>query len=425
MQMRARGNSRLDPGGLGPLPPAIASSGVIPGAETQVPAAPASESRGDLGRTSHPSRDSRAAVGLRHPRPAACARGALGGRREGGSARPSRDPGGGRGRRTRRASHVVRLRPRRLRRRARARPCGGSPGGVGRTIMKDSASAASARAESVLSFPWAVPARRPQLPTPETLPDRWLQAAEEEEEELLPFRSPPREENGTAAPSQSVPGGGDMASGAVGRERGAFPGPGAGGARSRAGWGEGPPELPGDFRTCPGRSGVRFTPGRGAGRREQTWCHSPSRDRGAGAPAARNPRGGGEARAGGDLAPPPRSASELGISRERGPPGAGSRQIREPSALLKFCPGREGGLRRNTKGRERTRGWSCALFAAQRALHRYISLWEPAGRDWTILTVALAWDFLEQELRTLLGHSSRSRGDVFVCIYVELPHPVP
>lgn len=90
---------------------------------------------------------------------------------------------------------MVRLRPHRLRRRARARPCGGSPGGVGRTIMKDSASAASARAEFVLSFPWAVPVRRPQLPTPETLPDRWLQAAEEEEEELLPFRSPPREEN--------------------------------------------------------------------------------------------------------------------------------------------------------------------------------------------------------------------------------------
>lgn len=334
------------------------------------------------------------------------------GRREGGSARPSRDPGGGRRRRTRRASHVVRLRPRRLRRRARARPCGGSPGGVGRTIMKDSASAASARAESVLSFPWAVPARRPQLPTPETLPDRWLQAAEEEEEELLPFRSPPREENGTAAPSQSVPGGGDMALGAAGRERGGLPRPGSGGARSRAGWGEGPPELPGDFRTGPGRSGVRFTPGCGAGRREQTWCHSPiagSRSRSSGGEGPARRRGG--ARWGGDLAPP-RSASELGISRERGPPGAGSRQIREPSALLKFCPGREGGLRRNTKGRERTRGWSCALFAAQRALHRYIFLWEPAGRDWTILTVALAWDFLEQELRTLLAHSCRSRGDV-------------
>lgn len=33
-------------------------------------------------------------------------------------------------------------------------------------------------------------------PPPETLSDRWLQAAEEEEEPL-PFRSPPREENGT------------------------------------------------------------------------------------------------------------------------------------------------------------------------------------------------------------------------------------
>lgn len=81
-------------------------------------------------------------------------------------------------------------------RRARARPCGGSPGGVGRTIMKDSASAASAGAELVLRrFPWAVLARRPLLPPPETLPDRWLQAAEEEEVELLPFRSPPGEEN--------------------------------------------------------------------------------------------------------------------------------------------------------------------------------------------------------------------------------------
>lgn len=170
--------------------------------------------------------------------PSACARGAPGGRLEGGGARPSRDPGGGR-RRTRRAAHVVRLQPRRLRRRARARPCGGSPGGVGRTIMKDSASAASARAELVLRFPWAVPVRRPQLPTPETLPDRWLQAAEEEEEELLPFRSPPREENGTA-PTQSPAGKwpwGWWAGSGVGLNR-----PGC--APSRAGSGEGAPELP-------------------------------------------------------------------------------------------------------------------------------------------------------------------------------------
>lgn len=40
------------------------------------------------------------------------------------------------------------------------------------------------------------------MPPPETLPDRWLQAAEEEEVELLPFRSPPREENGTG-PTQA------------------------------------------------------------------------------------------------------------------------------------------------------------------------------------------------------------------------------
>lgn len=37
-----------------------------------------------------------------------------------------------------------------------------------------------------------------------------------------------------------------------------------------------------------------------------------------------------------------RSASELCASRERDPPGASCWQIREPSALLKFCVGREG-----------------------------------------------------------------------------------
>lgn len=126
----------------------------------------------------------------------------------------TRAAGGGR-LRTGRAPHVVRLQPRRRRRRARARPCGGSPGGVGRTIMKDSASAASARAELVRRLPGAVPVRRPQLPTPETLPDRWLQAAEEEEEELLPFRSPPREENGTAPTPAPA---GEMALRVVGRE---------------------------------------------------------------------------------------------------------------------------------------------------------------------------------------------------------------
>lgn len=88
-------------------------------------------------------------------------------------------------------------RPRLRRRRARARPCGQSPGGAGRTIMKDSTSAASAGAELVLRrFPGAVLVRWPVPPPPETLSDRWLQAAEEEEEPL-PFRSPPREENGT------------------------------------------------------------------------------------------------------------------------------------------------------------------------------------------------------------------------------------
>lgn len=83
--------------------------------------------------------------------------------------------------------------------------------------MKDSVSAASAGAELVLRrFPWAVLVRRPLLPPPETLPDRWLQAAEEEEVELLPFRSPPREENGTGptqAPVGEWPRGGDRGSG--------------------------------------------------------------------------------------------------------------------------------------------------------------------------------------------------------------------
>lgn len=88
----------------------------------------------------------------------------------------------------------------------------------------------------------------------------------------------------------------------------------------------------------------------------------------------------------------PRSASELCISRERDPPGAGSWPTRQPSALLKFCPGREDC--EGTQKGERTRGWSGALFAAQRVLHRYISLLEPRGRDLTISTAALAWNCL-------------------------------
>lgn len=63
------------------------------------------------------------------------------------------------------------------------------------TLDKDSTSAASAGAELVLRrFPGAVLVRWPVPPPPETLSDRWLQAAEVEEEPL-PFRSPPREEN--------------------------------------------------------------------------------------------------------------------------------------------------------------------------------------------------------------------------------------
>lgn len=85
--------------------------------------------------------------------------------------------------------------------------------------MKDSASAASAGAELVLRrFPWAVLVRRPLLPPPETLPDRWLQAAEEEEVELLPFRSPPREENGTG-PTQAPAGGIVLGGGLLARGR--------------------------------------------------------------------------------------------------------------------------------------------------------------------------------------------------------------
>lgn len=129
--------------------------------------------------------------------------------------------------------------------------------------MKDSASAASARAEFVLRFPWAVPVRRPQLPTPETLPDRWLQAAEEEEEELLPFRSPPREENGTApTPSPA----GEMALRVVGSEGVGFHRPGCRPSRAAAGV-NGPPALPRDFLIVLAARGVRFIPGRRAGRR--------------------------------------------------------------------------------------------------------------------------------------------------------------
>lgn len=66
--------------------------------------------------------------------------------------------------------------------------------------MKDSTSAASAGAELVLrGFPGVVLVRRRLLPPPETLPNRWLQAAEEAEVESRPFRSLPREEDGTGA----------------------------------------------------------------------------------------------------------------------------------------------------------------------------------------------------------------------------------
>lgn len=34
------------------------------------------------------------------------------------------------------------------------------------------------------------------------------------------------------------------------------------------------------------------------------------------------------------------------------------------------------------------------MFAAQRVVHRYISLLEPKGRDLTIMMVDLAWNFL-------------------------------
>lgn len=90
--------------------------------------------------------------------------------------------------------------------------------------MKDSTSAASAGAELVLRrFPGAVLVRWPVPPPPETLSDRWLQAAEEEEEPL-PFRSPPRKENGTE-PGLARAGG--LAGGPRGSLRGA-PGSSAG-----------------------------------------------------------------------------------------------------------------------------------------------------------------------------------------------------
>lgn len=119
--------------------------------------------------------------------------------------------------------------------------------------MKDSASAASAGAELVLRrFPWAVLVRRPLLPPPETLPDRWLQAAEEEEVELLPFRSPPREENGTR-PTQAR-----VENGALRAGKGPWAASVCGGVRflEVAAWGSGAPELPADFRSLPRRDGV-------------------------------------------------------------------------------------------------------------------------------------------------------------------------
>lgn len=211
--------------------------------------------------------------------------------------------------------------------------------------MKDSASAASAGAELVLRrFPWAVLVRRPLLPPPETLPDRWLQAAEEEEVELLPFRSPPREENGTG-PTQAPAGkwswglragkGEDLAgkcarratlAGAkdppncleisgftlAGQECSSF-----GGEGQEAGSKSGATVCRGNPQWRPGSS-------EGPERRQRrelgsTWLR--------GAAAARQTR---------------RSVSKLRISQECDPPGASCWQIREPNALLKFCMGREG-----------------------------------------------------------------------------------
>lgn len=114
--------------------------------------------------------------------------------------------------------------------------------------MKDSTSAASAGAELVLRrFPWAVLVRRPLLPPPEKLPDRWLQAAEEEEVELLPFRSLPREENGTG-PTQARAGKGREGPGGQVCVGAAFPG-----AKD--------PRIAARFRSCPGGTAVLFVRG--------------------------------------------------------------------------------------------------------------------------------------------------------------------
>lgn len=233
--------------------------------------------------------------------------------------------------------------------------------------MKDSASAASAGAELVLRrFPWAVLVRRPLLPPPETLPDRWLQAAEEEEVELLPFRSPPREENGTGltqAPAGEWPWGLRAATGE------GLPGHGASGA-----------VLPGatEPRTAlrlPDSSRRDGSAG-GSGVRGRKQVASPARPLAAGIPAAetwlrRGPLEAAGARAASTCGsraaaarPPQRSASERRISRERVLPGASCWQIREPKALLKFCLEREGGLGGNKKGIEDTGLELCLVCCA-------------------------------------------------------------
>lgn len=71
--MTARRNSRLDPSGLNTQPSTTASSSSIPGAETEVCASPASVSKGDVGRTPHPSRETRS-VRAKALVPGACAR---------------------------------------------------------------------------------------------------------------------------------------------------------------------------------------------------------------------------------------------------------------------------------------------------------------------------------------------------------------
>lgn len=120
-------------------------------------------------------------------------------------------------------------------------------------------------------------------------------------------------------------------------------------ARSRACWGEGPPNcletsgLALARRECSSCSGE----GQEAGRKSDATTRRGNPKRRSGSsegPAWRQRREPGSTWLSGAATArqTPRSASKLRISRERDPPGASCWQIREPNALLKFSMRREG-----------------------------------------------------------------------------------